>query len=298
MRFTKKTIAITLIVILTIGGLATALADNIGEIITNITDTVTEFVTGVPTTERKYYSELDEYLEQIDESEFLTEDVIKKVETEAKPEKMLKGLKMVAHDKNLTEKQIEKFNRYILDNDDIVAVTALYDVMFEGFFTYDNLDSAIQRFDNGESLDNIIDEFYNLGDDYLPHQYPDGQLEYLIETVGIGINELAISEVLASRGLIEVETVINRLSEHENFSDICDEFGIINTEQLMNSVNIHENEVEECMQAMGVSEKEAMQKISKAKKAGVSDTEVIKHIKGRKSNGSVKRQQQSDIFNR
>jgi hypothetical protein len=198
------------------------------------------------------------------------------------------NVKTVIADKSLNESQQERFEAYITANTDITVVCALFDFMFDNFFTEADMDQAIGRFNGGEELNRILDNYANADEGYIAHSYPEGMLEYLLDKKGVSIEELYVAETISHRGLTELNTVIGRLSNNETMADICAELGILNINCRMVAVTVSSSEVTECIEQLGISEDEAIKKITEAKKAKVPDKDIINYIeKGGKPKGET-----------
>ena len=136
-----------------------------------------------------------------------------------------------------SEQQI-KLEALISANADATAVCSLYDFMFDNYFTEDDMDKAIKRYNGGEDLARILDTYASVDESYVAHNYPEGLLEYLIDEKGASIDGLYAAEIISHRGLIELSSVLERLSNNDAMEDICEELGVINTGCIKFSVTI------------------------------------------------------------
>ena len=235
--------------------------------------------------------------QELESADILSEQVKQKIQSKnMKADKLKKGLNKIFSKKQFSERQKEKFNSYLTANDDTVTVSILYDYLYEHFFTYSDLDSAIARNNSGEALDTILTGFCDIEESFVPRAYQDGQLDYLIREKGIPHNQLAVIEILSHRGLLEFEPALERLCNGENFTDICEELQLLNTTAKMGAVNVSRNEINQCMTELQVTEEEAIRKISNAKKAKVKDSEVMNFLKSNGSKGERIRKYYTDIL--
>ena len=193
--------------------------------------------------------------------------------------RILKNVKTIIADKSLNANQQERFEVYITANADVTAVCSLYDYLFDNFFTEADMNSAIERYNDGEGLDRILDTYANTDNGYIAHNYPEGMLEYLLYKKGVSIDELYVAEIISQRGLLELDTIIERLSDNEIMTDICAQLSILNVACRRIAVTISSSEVQECIDQLGISEDEAIKKIVEAKKAKVPDKDIINYIR-------------------
>ncbi|MCL1900297.1 MAG: hypothetical protein FWG11_07300, partial [Promicromonosporaceae bacterium] len=161
-------------------------------------------------------------------------------------ERILKNAKTMIAAKTLDENQQETLEAYITANEDATAVFALYDYLFDNYFTQKDMEEAIERHSGGENLSDILEDYANADESYKAHNYPEGMLEYLLDKKGATIEQLYAAEIISHRGLMELDTIIGRITEGESMAEICAKLGIINTGCKKASVTVSSAEIMDC----------------------------------------------------
>lgn len=311
---------ITLIVALLMGSIQLTFADETTNIYEKMTEVITAFFSKSPDNEiEKNLQDEQEKKEQIKsklrpnksivpepaekisteeegvyESSFLSEDVVQKGNY---TENFKDGVEALMKDKKLSVTQEKQFQDYISENENAENAIMLYDFMYENFYTFEDLNEATERLKNGETLENIFNDYMQRDSNFTPKDYPPGYVESLIFDQNIGIDDLALAEILAFRNLIDFNEIINRLGHGTQMEDICIELNIINNSMQFKTINVTRTEILACEKELEISENEAIDKIVSAKKAKVDTSEVIDFIKSGKSVGEKLVEHYQTIFN-
>ncbi len=315
----KRIIAISIICIMIITGISVALAnsneeifDGIGEKIKALVNTVSDKIDGVDWSDKdsvaakenveknnKSKKEKNNSSHQVGvditntkekEMKSISDNTESKINTEATKKindtKALNRMENLIKDKDLSELQQLKVAKYYVDNTDSLAISALYDYMYEFFFTFNDLDEAIVRYNKGETLDNILNDYYNIENSFTAPNYENGIIEYYRDDLKLTDSQIAVIEILDYRNVISFEDFIERIENSEQFEKICEDVNLINTNAQMNSITLTQNEINSCASECNISSEEAVSKIVNAKKAKVKDSDINKYIKGNEKAGN------------
>ena len=220
----------------------------------------------------------------------ISDNTESKINTEATKKindtKALNRMENLIKDKDLSELQQLKVAKYYVDNTDSLAISALYDYMYEFFFTFNDLDDAMVRYNKGETLDNILNDYYNIENSFTAPNYENGIIEYYRDDLKLTDSQIAVIEILDYRNVISFEDFIERIENSEQFEKICEDVNLINTNAQMNSITLTQNEINSCASECNISSEEAVSKIVNAKKAIVKDSDINKYIKGNEKAGN------------
>ena len=295
----KRMIAVILVSVFAFCCAGIAFATNLG----GITDKVEEFIETVILGEDdsnifgkseskddvKIKGEKEITLEDAIASTVLSEAFELLLEEHNDFDKITRNVKLIIAERGLDEGQSEVLEGYILSNSkvDVSIICSLYDYFYENFFTEADMEEAILRYNRGESVQSILQSYDKKDDGYIPYNYPDGMIEYLIEKKNMQIDELVTLEILSHRGLVKFDDIVERISNGEKMLNICEEFKVLNKNCEISSVMITTDEVAEISLALGISEDDATKKIVSAKKSGVKDEDVLKHVKSNTSDAKA-----------
>lgn len=305
---TNRNIAVILLISFAITGLGIGLASNL--------DALSEFIAEITTEDKKHEKQRDEepdnntispgmVNDQVEinvlseEEEYkVSEKTKKKMKERKNGEKALKTLNKVAAGKKLNKKQQEKLETYMIDVSDDVIIGTLYDYLFENFFTSEDLNSALKRYEEGEKLETILQNFYDIEQSFVPRNYENGEIEKYMSDLNIGANELAVAEILDFRNVYKFNKIIDRLYNGDSMQDICEELGVLNTSCQMNTVNISNDEIDECVKQLNLSQEQAIQKLIGAKKAKIKDKDIINSLKKGVSEGKKIKEHYKEKFDK
>ena len=222
-------------------------------------------------------------IDELINSVVLEDDFELSINNRSNAKDIFHNTKLIIAERELDENQRKKLESYILDDTQSYSMYYLYDFLFENFFTEDDFDNAIELYNSGEGISSLLQKFCEADDDIVPHDYPEGLIEYLVIEKGVGIEELSVAEIISSRGLTEINNLIDRLSAGERMSNICMELGVLNSKCKLTSISISSEETRNVSSELNLSEADAKKAIVRAKKAKVPDNSIVQYLKTEKS---------------
>lgn len=302
----KRVISVIILIAISSSGIGLAFAANTG----GITDAVKEFIgyvskskseqEGMQKTEQEsaYKAEREARIEEAIAQVALPKNFEAQIAQRGNSEQILRNAKVIIAERKLNDKQREKLEGYVLANLDTVFVYSMYDYLYENFFTEYDIETSISRYNSGESMQSILQTYEDVDDGYVPRGYPDGMIEYLVEKRGVQVEELAVLEILAHRGLVDFDSTIDRLSKRERMKKVFDDLKVLNKNCEITSVSLTTEEISTAARELNISEEEAAKKVVAAKKAHVPSRDVISHLLSGKTNVKFISDYYSDKFER
>ena len=288
----KNIVAVILVAILALGSMGLVFGEGLVETINNVIDSI---VQGSPEGQKDKIKEKNidktekvdiktlekekqEKLEK-DAQEVVLPQEISNTLSQKDAKKLEKGFRRLCADKKLKERQMEILAEGVMRNVEPLPAYALYDYMYENFFTVEDYNNALERIQNGEALETVLGEYAEIENSFVPRDISPEQIEYLLEKVKLNADDIAIADILSFRGVADFDAVCQRRAQNESWTDICADLGVLNDSGALGSISISGEEVKKCQEDLGLSQEEAKKKVIMAKKAEVKSEDIEKHIR-------------------
>ena len=212
-------------------------------------------------------------------------------------EQRIKGFQRICVDKELTEAEKTILTDFVLAYpQQTETLYALYDFLYDYFFTKQDLQLAMQRCQNGENVESVLEDYFNIEQSYQPPQVESERVYYYIEERGLSADDSAIAKTLTFRQVSEYETIMGRLSSGETWEQIGIELELLNLSGRMRTLTVTQEEVQQTQKTLHISEEEAVSKVAEAKKANVPEEALTEYLRGKQSSGAALKQRSIDVY--
>jgi len=204
--------------------------------------------------------------------------------------------KKLVIEKGLTDLKIEKLKQYLLNYTDYFAILTIYDCLADNFFAYSDLDAAVKRYMNGESLDNILDYYIEFDRDFKSYNFEEDELEYYMISAGLSAQDIMMADLMSQHCGIPIKEIIDKMLELESWESLTEGYGIINSNRKLHSVDVNSEDILICQNELGLTEEEAIKEIVTADKAKIKKSDIVKMKKSKVKKGKIFVEEMHDRF--
>lgn len=290
-RRVRLVTAVILVLLLAAGGTAFAYADAIGNVIGQLSGSLSSMVNGSDSEAAQEFEadmqEQEELAEQEQEEAaanvVIAEPVKQKLNAGGKA--LEAGYRNVMAEKAVPATQQSKLEAYLINYENPEPVLILFDYLHDNFFTFDDLDQALARYGAGEPIENILQSYIDIQDQIQPRDYPHEEIERLVTTPGLSVEDIMIAEILDAHGSAPFYDIINARIAGEDWETLAARYNIINGSAKVQSVTVSASEVQECSEATGLSQEQAYERVVDAKKADIESDKIVEFVQSGKSMG-------------
>ena len=231
---------------------------------------------------KKRAEEYEKELKLKAENVVINEATSNKLKSQKGGSKLYTNYKRMIAEKDLNENQQNRLDQYVLENIDIVDMLSLYEYLYDSFFTYEDMDVAIERCNSGEALENVLETYMNIEASFEPIKLETKEWNRLIEDCQLQVEAVALGEVISQRGFATFDEIIADIINYDNWEIISDKYGIMNVSGKMDVITITDEELDKCAKELRISTAEAKIKVVEAKKHKVKSEDLVKYIKSNK----------------
>ena len=193
------------------------------------------------------------------------------------------NVKKLVAENDLDENQFDILDGFIRNEDNSETLFCMYSFLFENFFTEYDLNDALARYGKGEGIDSITQDYFEKDDGFVAHSYPEGQIEFLVFEKGVGINELAVAEILDYRGVSDIESLLDDVIKGQSLSEAFVELGVLNYNCKLQSISVSSDTVGKMSSELCLSESDTIKAIARAKRAKIADSEIASFLRSSKA---------------
>lgn len=286
----KTVLLIAVLCVFVINGVVLASADFAQEAIESIGESIMSVFDGGKTeaqkADEKYLKEQEKAAKQEEKAAMdgiAIDGAVKEKLNQGK--KIENGYRKVMAQKAVPATQKAKLDQYLINGYDPEPVLILFDYLHDNFFTFADLDQALARYGNGEKIEDILQSYIDIQDQIQPRDYPHEEIERLVTTPGLSIEDIMIAEILDAHGSAPFYDVIDARIAGEDWETLAARYNLMNGSAKVQSITVAVNEVEACQEATGLSKEQTYKKVVEAKKAGVESEQIADFAKSGKSMG-------------
>lgn len=284
---------IILVLLFAVSGTVLVYADAFGNVISQIGDSISSVI-GVGKSEAAQEYEADikeqEALAEQEKEEaaanvMVAEPVKQKLNADGRA--LEAGYRNVMAQKAVPATQQSKLESYIVNYENPEPVLILFDYLYDNFFTFDDLDQALARYGAGEPIEDILQTYIDIQEQIQPRDYPHEEIERLVTTPGLSVEDIMIAEILDAHGSVPFYDIINARIAGEDWETLAARYNLINGSAKVQSITVSTSEVEECVKATGLPREQAYERVVGAKKAEVEPEEMVEFVQSGKSMGTA-----------
>jgi|GEM_PF-2882145 len=192
------------------------------------------------------------------------------------------GYRRMIAEKDIPEKQRKQLELSIINSADPQTALVMFDYLHDNYFTFSDLDTALARYESGESAENILQGYLDIEMQRQAKDYAVGEIDDLIKNRGLSIDDLRIAEILEAHGAAEFDVITEKLGSGESWEDIAAELELLNGTGVVRSFVINEDDIIECSEALGISNAQAIRRLSVMQKAGIDESAAVEYVKSDK----------------
>ena len=225
----------------------------------------------------------------------VSQNVLNKIEKRQDSD-LIAGLRKITVDKKLDVQQQEILVGYVNQPVDTQVVYSLYEFLYENCFTIYDLDEALRRYQAGEAIESIFEDYFQKENSFIPYDYQEGELDFYRNTLHLTDDQIRLIEILEFRNVISRAQIVEHLQNGEDFTALCESIGLLNKQYEMEHISLSGAEVKACEALLGVSQDEAVKRIVQAKKAKVDTADVSGYLQSGKTYGEQLKQYYTERF--
>lgn len=283
--------AIILVLLFAVGGTVFAYADAFGSVINQIGSSISSMVSGSNSEAAQEFEADIKEQEALAEQEkeeaaanvMVAEPVKQKLNADGRA--LEAGYRNVMAQKAVPATQQSKLESYIVNYENPEPVLILFDYLYDNFFTFDDLDQALARYGAGEPIENVLQTYIDIQEQIQPRDYPHEEIERLVTTPGLSVEDIMIAEILDAHGSVPFYDIINARIAGEDWETLAARYNLINGSAKVQSITVSTSEVEECAKATGLPQEQAYERVVDAKKAEVGPEQMVEFVQSGKSMG-------------
>ena len=188
------------------------------------------------------------------------------------------GYRRMLAEKDIPDKQREMFELRLVNSSDPQTALVLFDYLHDNYFTFDDLDKAIEGYESGESVETILQRYVDIEMQRQAKDYAEGAIDDLIKNRGLSLEDLRIAEIIEAHSAVELNMIVEKLSVGESWEDIAAEFNLLNGTGIVKSVMLSEDDIIACSEALGISEEQSAKRLSIIQKTGMGESAAEEYV--------------------